>query len=195
MTTPNELVHTVLKNSADRIRYHTAQTTGTITMSTGSSVYFGQHDNALTLVTDPDDLDEPQSQLDHNGYQAVIKAAPDHSITLRYHCVPNKDTSQTLQIPPGCAAPLYTHGQLREATARHATHDLHRGITDVFHAKTEMDEPGINALRGRIGFSNQALYKALQAHQPQPPNAIYLMQGEQPDSPRQAAQRIDIPNN
>ena len=192
---PRSLVQNLLSHSGDRIRYNTFQSTGEIRMATGSTVHFGRYNSHLALTGTPDNLDEDYARVDYNGYQAVIKAAPNNQILLQYRGLPKQSEPRVLRLPPNCAAPLYTKEQLEEAVANHDINELGRGITRAYLTEHQLDQDGITAQGPEVGFSNQALYQALQIHQPQPQNAVYAIPDEQANRPREAAQRIDIPYN
>lgn len=167
-------------------------------MSTGSSIYITKDNEGITI--NQTRTENYTAQIDHNGRQPVIKAAPDHPITLEYRSVPNDENPKTIRLHHPHALPLYTQNQLEEATNEHDVKTLRNGITRAYLTNHDTNQPGIQASRDPIGFSNHALYKTLRITQPQPLNHIHydtqnnpLPRDEQAHNPVRAINHVTIP--
>ncbi len=153
---PDGLVKDILTYESGRIRVNARKNTGVLRVRPGGPAHIGTHGDNLVIALNKDRVDDHYATLTNNGYQTVITAGPQGPITIDYNTA---DTPKRIQ--PRTSKQLYTEQQLIDTTKNKAVHDVDNGVTHV-QLYNVTDEQATGSLRhGRIGFSNQSLYKAL----------------------------------
>lgn len=189
----DELVNRILDHSADRIRFNTRSSEGELSLAQGATAHIGRYQSGIGIAATTQPFTEELASVELHGSQPIIRAGPRNAITVQYQSLPNKDKPFTMRLPPRLPAPLLEPSQLKEAATNNAG-ALRRGVTRAYLTDHDTGQPGIKAQGTEIGFSNQAVYQSQMIYDTKPENTLYMMPGEQPGYPKNAAHRIDIPN-
>jgi hypothetical protein len=192
-TKANKLVTTTLHEPTTRIRCTTPNKTQNIILPSSSYTYFGRNNDRHTIKANKADLDQAHAQLQHNGYQTIIKALTDNTVTLSYHCMPNDQTS-TRYPQSNESRPLYTEKQLRNAVRQDNLQRLKNGLTEMIIASPNKDRYKPKR-RVEIGFSDEAIYKKHKVLRHSTPRTSTLVTHQPPEHPDIATSHVDIPIN